>query len=84
MNEENYRNTKRHFVVVTECDEVIPSFEFSSFAMSYSKEINSTIVSGSQVTYSCNSSYEASAAGSLISTCQSDGTWNASFTCHPG
>ena len=52
--------------------------------MTYSKNISGIVVSGSQVTYSCDSLYKPASTEALVSTCQSDGTWNSSIICHPG
>ena len=52
--------------------------------MTYLNKINEKTVAGSQVTYSCNSSYLPSSKEALVSTCQTDGTWNSSLVCQPG
>ena len=76
----------KYIVIITsftECDNV-PSYNYSSYAVSYSKTLNDIVVAGSQVTYSCDSSYQPSSSEALLSTCQNDGTWNSTFVCHPG
>ena len=52
--------------------------------MTYLNEINETTVTGSQVTYTCDSSHLPSSSEALVSTCQIDGTWNSSVVCQPG
>ena len=52
--------------------------------MSYSNLIDDIVVAGSQVTYSCDPSYQPSSIQALLSTCQNDGTWNSTFVCYPG
>ena len=65
------------------CDDV-PSYDYSSYTMSYSNLINEILVAGSQVRYSCDPSYQPLSNEALLSTCQNDGTWNSTFVCHPG
>ena len=52
--------------------------------MTHLNKINEILVAGSQVTYSCNSSYLPSSNEALVSTCQIDGTWKSSLVCQPG